>query len=228
MFIGSITHIRFRQALRVALALCGGAVFAAPADLPPPPELTAPFCVAPPILDGRLDDQCWQTAAVVDRVFAYPGNQPAEGVRFKLAWDRQWLYIAALITHPRPQGIHAKIRERDGSVHQDDSIEIFLDPGTEGRLYYHYVLNAANVRAEQQKTRNAGGDYDADRQWDIPWRSAVCVTDAGWQAEVALPLSVLAAHGSLDKLRLNLCANLVVPVIDPMGQLAHYDRAALL
>lgn len=228
MFSRSSINIRSRQALRVALALSGGAVFAAPADLPPPPELSVPVCAAPPALDGMLDDACWEKAAFIERLYLFGKDGTGDAASFRLARDDQWLYLAVRIKHPRPESIQPRIRERDGSVHQDDSIEIFADPGTDGRLYYHYILNAANVRAEQQKTRQAGGDYHTDRQWDLPWRSAARVTDTGWQAEIALPLSVLGAHGVLEKLRLNLCVNLVVPVIDPMGQLAHYERVSLI
>ncbi len=196
----------------------------APAELPPLPEISISACEMPPKLDGVLDDACWKTAAMVEKLNVYRKDETTDAVAFKLAFDNQWLYIAAQIRHPMPERIKPKVLEQDGGVTQDDSLEIFIDPGTDGRLYYHYMLNAANVRAEQQKTRNASGDYAGDRNWDIPWRSAVRITEQGWQAEIALPLSVLAAHGRLDKLRINLCGAICIPVIDPQGVEVYQDR----
>lgn len=193
------------------------------ADLPQPPELSVPACQAAPAIDGVLDDVCWSNAARIERMQVYGKDETTDAALFELARDDQWLYIAAQIRHPRPELIKPRIFQHDAGVTQDDSIEIFIDPGTDGRLYYHYMLNAANVRAEQQKTRNASGDYAADRNWDIPWRSAVRTTDRGWQTEIALPLSVLAAHGGLDKIRANFCGTICVPVIDPQGVEVYQD-----
>ncbi len=209
--------IRLQRAVILLAMTCALPGVMVGADLPPPPQITVPPAAAAPALDGVLDDACWRQAAVIERLNVYRKDEITEAACFKLACDNQWLYIAAQIRHPRPASINPKIRQRDGGVNQDDSIEIFVDPGTDGRLYYHYMLNAVNVRAEQQKTRNAAGDYDTDRQWDMPWRSAARVTDTGWQAEIALPLSVLAAHGRLDNLRFNFCGTIRIPVIDPQG-----------
>ncbi len=203
---------------------CVSTAGAAGEDLPPPPELSAPACQTAPVLDGVLDDACWSNAARIERMQVYGKDETTDAARFELAWDDQWLYIAAQIRHPRPDSIRPKILQHDAGVTQDDSLEIFIDPGTDGSLYYHYMLNAANVRAEQQKTRNASGDYAAARHWDIPWRSAVRTTGQGWQAEIALPLSVLAAHGGLDKIRANFCGTICVPVIDPQGVEVYQDR----
>ncbi len=177
------------------------------------PCVTISSCRQAPTLDGILTDACWQTAAAITNfhVFQQEGRTCAQTVR--LTYDSQWLYVAAWVDHPNPQEIKPKNLEHDGAIARDDCVELFLDPGTDGALYFHYMVNAANARAEQRVT-SAGG---AERAWNMPWRSDVRTTDTGWNAELALPLAILAAYGDLAKIRMNACMMIINPVIDPQG-----------
>lgn len=209
----------------VALMLCGGFLVKAGAIGDPAspagdalPELTVSACDQPPFLDGVLTDACWRTAAVITnfQVFKEQGKTMPQMIR--LCRDNDWLFLAFEIAHPHPKFIKQTVFEQDGAVQQDDSLEIFLDPGTGGKLYLHYLLNAANIKADQLVS---GGNRRRDYQ--MPWRSATCLTIIGWNAEIAIPLSALkrcrnqTAVLDLAKARMNLTITTVIPTFDPFG-----------
>lgn len=202
----------------VRIAFCMVLLMSAGFPTPSPgrdvPEMAIPFCRAAPQIDGRLDDPCWKTAATATpfHLLGEPGKT-VSGNLARATTDGTWLYVAFAIEHPQPSEIRPKHDRHDAAVHEDDSVEVLLDPGNAGTMYYHFQLNAANVRAEQRVTRAAG----SQRTWDIPWRSATCVTDRGWQAELAIPLFLVPSYGNPEQVRLNLCVNKVIPIIDPQG-----------
>ncbi len=175
----------------------------------PVPEMRVTTCSPPPNMDGVLTDACWQSAAVITNfnVLGKPGA--SRPVRAWAAHDDEWLYLAVAVSHPKPDDIKTSVRQHGGSIHADDSIEIFIDPGTDARLYFQLLLNAANVSAEKMVTGEAAKTNPL-----IPWRSGTARTAAGWNAEMAVPLSFLSSYGDLSRMRMNLNLNLITTVYD--------------
>ncbi len=163
------------------------------------------------MVDGVLTDACWQTPAMITNlhVFKQPGK--TRPVNAWLVRDDVWLYLAVDVPHPAPQHIKRTVFKHNGPVPADDSLEFFIDPGTDGIFYIQYMLNSLNVGAEKYVTRKA----DHAKPGLIPWRSGAMTTPQGWRAEIAIPLAFLAAYGDLGKCRFNLNVNLVIPTIDP-------------
>jgi len=164
-------------------------------------------------LDGALDEPCWQSAKPVGAFHLLEGEGGAPvPTAVKIAYDRAWLYFGIVCEHPAPDRISPAVYEHDGQVHMDESVELFIDPGTKGKLYFHFKLNAANVKAEQRmvgKKRDTG--------WDLPWLSAVTIEKNGWNAEIAIPLYVPASYGDLSKARVNVTRNAIIPDVDRQG-----------
>ncbi len=184
------------------------------AQEPVKPVLTIPVSTTPPLIDGELKDACWQKAATLNNFFLFQGKGvTSSNITAKVVRDNEWLYVSFEIVRPHPEVIQPTVLNHDGNVSADDSVEIFLDPGTAGKVYYHFILNAANARAERQ-CRNL---WDKDLTWDTPWRSATKITSTGWQAEIGIPLIVLAGQGDLSKATLNLCANRVLVTLNYMN-----------
>ncbi len=169
---------------------------------------------APLILDGKLDEDFWQRAESHGSftILGEDGKVAGDTV-FRVAYDDAWLYIGMDCANPNMEALQPIIRGHDQGACNDESIELFLDPGTDGGMYLHYMLSFANAKDERRVT-GSGLALHRDIQWDVPWRSATHARPAGWSAEVALPLYVLASYGSLDKIRVNIARNRRVPVID--------------
>lgn len=196
----------FRIARHAFIALClAVAAHSAPEDVEP---VIVPLCESPPTLDAVLTDPAWESALRVGpfyRVAVADVKEAAVQTRAWLCRDDTWLYVAFRCNEPSGLNLQASTRERDGSVSSDDSVEVFIDPGTSGKRYYHFMLNVANVQADQRMLNG-----QQDRAWNAPWRSAAqrdahLDSATGWSAELALPLAVLQERAGQDPWTLNLC-----------------------
>ena len=184
-------------------------------DLPPRPELNVMKCEPAPVVDGDLTDACWQKAAALGSFYLWRGNGKASDAQtVKVVRDDEWLYFAFEIKLPFPQAIRSTALNHDGTISADDSVEIMIDPGTSGELYFHYMLTSGNVRGER---RCVSQGTSKDTGWNLPWRSATKITPAGWQAEIAVPLKPLAEQGELGNMTLNIFANRIVVMLDKAG-----------
>ncbi len=164
-----------------------------------------------PVVDGNLNDACWQMAATVDRFHLVKSPGKTAPQKIWLTYDPAWLYLAFALPHPTPRELKCNTRKTNGKINDDESLELFLDPGTDGEVYFHLMLNADNVHAQKCVAR------DIKRYvciHDIQWRSATAITSNGWNAEVAVPLALLAKSGDITRLRMNLARNQVLPVMD--------------
>lgn len=171
--------------------------------------ITVPVCAVPPKLDTDLTDPAWQSATKLTTFYELgaEGNPVEIPITAWLGRDDTWLYIAFRCLEPKPATVQRQVTERDGPVSQDDSIEVFIDPGTDGTRYYQFMLTAGNVQADQ-----ACAGSHRNRSWNVPWRSAARLdphidSAKGWSAELAIPLAPLQAAAGTNEWRINLCRN---------------------
>ncbi len=181
------------------------------------PSVAIPACRMPPLIDGGLTDDCWRDAAEIKHWFIVGEDGPVGETNSHQAWvamDAQWLYVAFKVAHPYAGSIAPQVEQRDGRVQFEDCVKVLFDPGTGFNPWYHFRLSAGNVQSDQKNSIVAS----SDTAWDIPWRSAAKITDAGWQAEIALPFALMLDAGSLDlaRARLNLMVHCVIPLYDQM------------
>ncbi len=186
------------------------------AQAPAPPEINVARCAAAPAIDGRLDDPCWRAAESLDQFYIFGGEpvRQTNATAVKICCDERWLYLGMDCRNPEMKQLEQKIFEKEGAIHLDDSVELFLDPGTDGQDYYHYLLSFANLRAERRVTPTG-----RDAGWDTPWRSATIRREDGWTAEIAIPMFLAAAHGRPEQARMNLCRNMIQMTLDGVGEM---------
>ncbi len=180
--------------------LCGH-IFSAGADDKILPELMLPGCAAPPALDGRLDDACWALAAAITNLHMVG---PAGGMtgrhKIMVCRDAAWLYAGFRVDQPILDRNPPAFRRHDEDVQREDNVQVSFDPGTDGKLYYQFLVSPINTRADFRMTRARGRDREG---WNIPWRSAAVQDDAGWSVEMALPLGLLMKDGDAERVRFN-------------------------
>ena len=166
-----------------------------------PPEITVPVCVSPPRIDGEVNDECWKTAAAIDAFRVVADGTVARQHKAWVTRDNEWLYVAFDVAQSTLERDPARCFAHDDLVQREDNVQVSFDPGTDGELYYQFLLNKANTRADFRMTKAKGRERE---NWNIPWRSATREQDKGWQAEIALPFALIATHGDLKNARLNL------------------------
>jgi hypothetical protein len=91
----------------------------------------------PPIIDGKLDEDCWRLAPRSPRFTDLISGMPAiHDTRAALLWDDECLYIAYWIEEPIVQ---ASLTERDALIYENNDVELFI-AGQDA--YYEFEINA--------------------------------------------------------------------------------------
>ena len=116
--------------LTFCVALCANAQ--APSALVVPPEKSQPITIPkfekPPTIDGKLDEEVWQKAAVLKDFYQIqPGDNtpPSKPTEVLIGFDPKFLYIAFKATD-EPDKIRATVAKRD-NIWQDDYVGFMLD-----------------------------------------------------------------------------------------------------
>ena len=160
----------------------------------------------PPVLDGSLDDACWNHAPVAEQFYRHKGGGAAqEDSDMRLLWDSRNVYLGirchAAVLDPTQQRLHefvAKETGHDAKVFRDDSVEIFLGR-QDGRDYRQFATNALGTRYE---------GLAMDPTWDGPWQTACAMHDGFWTVEAAIPWSSLGLQPTVGMMiAANVCRN---------------------
>lgn len=155
------------------------------------PCLTIHSTEIPPVIDGRLDDLCWQTAALITnltQVLPLEGAPPSEATEVRLTFTRDHFLIGVRCYDRQPAAILAKQMQHDSSFSSDDRLEVVIDTFGRQREGYFFVVNPAGVRTE-------GLIEDFSREnplWDTVWRARARIDPRGWCAELAIPFKSLS------------------------------------
>lgn len=142
-------------------------------------------------IDGRLDDPIWQNAAVLTNFIQrepHAGQPASESTRVLVAFDTNYLYVAADMQDREPERIVANIMRRDAELQDNDSFEIYLDTFHDHRNLFYFATNALGAQRDAL-IRNEGDSQNWD--WDGVWESAGRRIANGWAAEVAIPFKTL-------------------------------------
>lgn len=177
-------------------------------DRPPgAPFVTCGRAAQPPTLDGRLDDPCWEEGIECTSFQLTEGRGLArEQTGSWISWDDRNLYVAFLCREvyldPKLNQLHrfrSDVDSRDGSVWLDDSVEVFLKPHGQEKVY-HVIANSRGTVFDQ-------ADNTGPRSWDGPIRVAARTSEGQWATEIAIPLASLGASrpASGQVWRANFC-----------------------
>ena len=159
-----------------------------------PPHLTAVRAATAPLIDGRLDDAVWQTAAVADNFTqSYPldGGTPSERTRVRVLYDETAIYFGFDC-----EQIHTPIVERLTRRDRDSESEwayVQIDSRNDGKSAYFFAVNISGVLADAQVIDQTTISWE----WDENWDAKTSRTSHGWTAEIRIPLRVLRFDNKL-------------------------------
>ncbi len=141
----------------------------------------------PPVIDGGVGEDEWQTATPVAGFIQY---EPQRGERSQLQtearvlYDAGHLYVAFRAWDPEP--VTAQLTQRDADLLRDDAVVVVVDSTNDRRSGYYFITNALGTQADG---RISDDGRTSEATWDAPWQSAAMRTDYGWSAEFSIPLS---------------------------------------
>lgn len=194
-------------AVPVVLAAQDGVVPAAAAARPRPAagrrEIAAVASPSPIRLDGALDEDLWRLAVpATDFVQSEPdeGSPATERTEVRVAYDADYLYIAAYLYDSRPDLLVVSDIRKDFRTDNQDTFEVILDTFADRRNGYVFATNPAGARADQQVT-NEG--RETNTSWDAPWSVRTRRVQDGWTAEMAIPLRAIRASATAEAWGIN-------------------------
>jgi hypothetical protein len=152
-----------------------------------PPRLDADIRV-----DGVLDEEAWQQAALLTSFTRYFPNDGAEAVDSTevLVWYSATALHLGLRAFEPHGDVRATLADRD-RLTQDDRFEVLLGTLNDGRQALVFEVNPFGIQAdgsvvETGRTERAGREAP-DLSQDFVWQSKGRLTDTGYEVELRIP-----------------------------------------
>jgi len=157
-------------------------------------KLTAYQATTPPTMDGKLNEPDWRKARPSKALGTPDGRSlaPRHLTQFRMMWDDTNLYVGASC---RDDDIYNDKTGRDASLWEQDVVEIYLDPGSDGKDYIELQVSPAEqifdavfathrtpkweeaakaltlkglvAKVDLDGTLNQRADTSADRRWSV-------------------------------------------------------------
>jgi hypothetical protein len=150
-----------------------------------------------PDVDGLVEDDEWDGAPVLSDFIQFQperGRPSAFRTEVRILYDSVALYVALRAWDPEP--VIAQLTRRDAGLDQDDAFAVLLDTYGDRQSAYFFAVNALGTQAD---LRLANDGRTQDASWDAPWSVRARITDTGWEAELAIPLSSLRYEPGRDR-----------------------------
>lgn len=170
---------------------------------------TAAVVSTPPVIDGRLDDAAWKSAApygdFIQRELR-EGEPVTERTEVRLLTDGEALYVGAWLFDRTPAGIVPGEKIRDVTLTNSDYFAFILDTYLDRQNGFVFATTPAGVEYDAQvvKEGEGGGVFQQGQtraqagsmggfnlNWDATWQVATSIDGAGWYAEFRIPFSTL-------------------------------------
>lgn len=141
---------------------------------------------SPPVIDGKIDEDCWSKAGVGTDFTDYKLERLAvEQTLVGVLYDDENVYFAFECLEPDPNSIVGVERKYDQSLREEDCVTIRLDTFHDHRCTYIFAVNTLGTRYD---ARMGLFDYYDDKTWGCDWTAACTVEKDRWYAEIAIPI----------------------------------------
>jgi hypothetical protein len=146
----------------------------------------------PPLIDGRLDDTCWQAGRWSgDYIQQLPieGAKPSEPTEIQILYDERNVYVAVR-AYDAPEKISRYSGRRDAFV--GDIVGVCFDSDLDKRSGFEFDLTAGGGKIDLILMNDGW-----DTSWDAVWHGKTALEKNAWTAEFQIPLSQLR-YGAQD------------------------------
>ena len=141
-----------------------------------------------PVIDGKLNDECWKTGEWGgDFVQWIPkeGAKPSQETQFKILYDDKNIYVAIRAFDKEPHKISRKAGRRDEFVGEQAGVN--FDSYHDHRTGFEFSVTAAGQKIDLILTNPMVPELD----WNAVWYLKTGLEDSAWVAEYEIPLSQL-------------------------------------
>ena len=159
-----------------------------------PPPINCGMCATVPVIDGKLDDNCWQDfdhSGVAEDFVTFERLEPAPvSTRAMFTRDETHLYISVDCEEPLIDKLATNREENEPEFHfdQDDTVEFRLNAPQHGTFFNQVCVNAAGKRSQAWFSVEEGGSRMVP---GAEWKAAVSQVGGHWYVEIAVPWTAL-------------------------------------
>ena len=153
-------------------------------------------------VDGRLDDEAWEHAVLLDGFTQFSpieGSEATQDTHILVLVDAEAIYFAVKAFDESPALIRATLTDRDSYTYTDDYVRFILDTFDDQRRAYVFTVNPYGVQHDGLWNEIGGGTgrrgrgmfSPIDDNPDFLWESDAELTPWGYQVEIRIPFKSL-------------------------------------
>jgi hypothetical protein len=161
------------------------------------PVYTTSRLVTPkPVIDGKLDDECWKHgtwAGDYTQFIPNEGAKPTYPTEFNIQYDDNNLYVAFRAYDNEPEKMTRMAGVRDEIV--GDMVGFTLDSYRDFRTGFEFTVTSWGQKVDLVLFNPMNWDFN----WNAVWKVKVGVEDSAWVAEYEVPLSQLRYSNKKDQ-----------------------------
>lgn len=117
------------------------------------------------------------------------GASPTQRTEVFVAYDDNYLYIAAMLYDENPDGILAFQKRRNAGLGTDDRFMFILDTFNTQRTAYFFETNPNGLLGDG--LLSVGQGVSLNKSWNGIWEVKTSINDLGWSLEIRIPFRTL-------------------------------------
>ncbi len=143
---------------------------------------------APIVIDGKLDEADWKNADSISGFKRASDGKPAENQTFvRIVHEPENIYFGIEAMEPLPDKMLNAVKEHDGEVWRDNTLELMITHPDLGNAYYHLIFNAAGVCYD----RFVKPGNPPDAKFNANAEAKTSILKDRWILEVRIPTAPL-------------------------------------
>ncbi|OFY66185.1 MAG: hypothetical protein A2Y71_15625 [Bacteroidetes bacterium RBG_13_42_15] len=153
-----------------------------------PVYITSRLVTPKPVIDGKLDDECWKKGIWAGDYHQFVPNEgapPTYPTEHNIQYDDKNIYVAFRAFDPEPDKVHKYAAVRDEIV--GDMVGINFDSYRDYRTGFEFTITAWGQKIDLVLFNPINWDFN----WNAVWKGKVGFEDSAWVAEIEIPLSQL-------------------------------------
>jgi hypothetical protein len=153
-----------------------------------PVYITTRLVTSKPVIDGKLDDECWKKGTWASNFHQWipkEGAKPTYPTELNIQYDDKNLYVAIRAYDGEPGKIMRLAGARDELV--GDMAGVNFDSYRDYRTGFEFTVTAWGQKVDLVLFNPANWDFN----WNPVWKVKTGLEDSAWVAEYEIPLSQL-------------------------------------
>ncbi len=182
--------------IAVLFFVFNNSVRAAEEDVPYERHIDVYWTDTPPVLDGKMDDACWQDAEVASdfRRFSNKTEAAYPQTEVRVCYDADYLYLHYRCFDDNIEELRVGSPDdaRDEIDVNKDVVELFLDPGRTKTAYFQFCTTPLGARFDLRVTPEQKRELGL---YTPEWTVAPHIGKDEWSVEIRIPYSELVFDG---------------------------------